>query len=65
MLPYQINGEHANAKIGNWPGSKHRVPGKILDMLAEIKIEGLYTNRRNPVCTGCYVRKANNGSCNC
>lgn len=65
MLPHQINGEHANAKIGNWPGSSHRVPGRILDELAERKIHGRYTNKRNPVCPECRVRKANNGSCNC
>lgn len=65
MKPYQIHGEHEQAAIGNWPGGRNKVPGHVLDALAEQKLMGGYTRKRNPLCPDCNTRKAVNGTCFC
>lgn len=64
MKPYQINATHALDAEGNFPGRK-RLPPEVLDRMAELKIKGGYTHKRNPLCPRCYVRRSNNGSCHC
>jgi len=65
MKPYQINAEHALAAEGNFPGKERRLPGWLLERLAEQAMSGGYSNKRNPVCPKCNLRAANNGSCGC
>jgi hypothetical protein len=65
MKPYQIHAEHALAAEGNFPGQDRRPPGWLLERLAEEKLTGGYSNRKNPVCPECHLRKANNRSCGC
>lgn len=40
-------------------------PSWVLDKIADEQLSGKYTDLRNPVCTGCFTRKAANGSCYC
>lgn len=42
-----------------------KVSSDVLDAAAQKILTGGYTNKRNPICTSCYVRKSNSGSCNC
>lgn len=60
----RIHEEHRQQKKGNFPYNR-RVPGWLLDKIAEEKLGGGYTSKRNPVCPNCFVRKATNGTCSC
>jgi tRNA(Ile2) C34 agmatinyltransferase TiaS len=65
MQPYQINAEHALQAEGNWPGGRNKVPGHVLDRLAEQKLMGGYSKKKNPVCPECHTMRSSAGTCYC
>lgn len=65
MKPYQIHGEHQQAAIGNWPQGRTRVPGWLLDKMANEKLMGGYSKKKNPPCPECHVMKSSAGTCFC
>lgn len=65
MHPARLIAEHELHRVGNWPGGRIKPPEWLLDRIAEQKLNGGYTRKRNPVCQNCFVRKSNSGNCNC
>lgn len=65
MKPYVRNAVDQLDREGNFPGGRNKLPEFVLDAIAERQMSGGYSNKRNPVCPNCHVRKANNGSCSC
>jgi len=65
MKPYQINAEHRLAAEGNFPSGRRKIPGWLIEKIAVEKATGGYSNKHNPVCPDCRVRKSNSGDCFC
>lgn len=51
-------------QLKSFPGSG-QPPQGVLDAQADRIISGGYSKKRNPICSSCFVAKANNGSCGC
>lgn len=64
MTPYRLNAEHALASEGNFPSEDRKIPGWLLDKIAEEKLSGGY-GKRNRLCPNCRILKSCSGSCGC
>lgn len=50
---------------GNFPEENRRPPMWLIDRLAEEKLMGGYSRKRNKLCRECFVLKSETGECNC
>jgi hypothetical protein len=70
MLSPNLNQRNFHIRYGytqTLDASKRRclLSPESLDAIAEEKMSGGYSNKRNPICSVCYIRKSNTGVCSC
>jgi hypothetical protein len=52
-------------QLSNWPDEGKKLPEWLLDTMADEKLYGPPRDRKNTICSTCFVRKTLNGTCFC